>query len=312
MKKLILYSIFFLSFFLWSLSDGFSKDDSLPSIDSEILIMGLKHTESLIFSGEGRLHFAQVLSNGKVDEFDAIFAFDHHKTYYYYESGKLEGMKYLLDKDIQVTLYMRVDDKGEVRRVNDREKKVLDLVADHLDTEPMSPDEDPRNWGIYWYSGIPISQFLEKHNARIVCTEDLKFPDSEKKVPCYVVEIDDPGGITSDVQFWIAPKEGFRCVQLQKTQEGRAGKSRWKKSIIYRAYNVEGKKAYFPKKGILEIFAVSNGQLTHTADIIIEIKDFHPNVDISDLFHVDVDQEALIWDRALSRLRHFKELGWKY
>jgi len=43
-----------------------------------------------------------------------------------------------------------------------------------------------------------------------------------------------------------------------------------------------------------------------------EVIDFQPNVDVSDMFHLDIGPEELIYDKTLSKYRPFKELDWKY
>jgi len=303
MLKRIMFFISFLLLFLGLLSNGYSKDDfQLPSIDSEMLIMGLRQTESLISSGRGKLHWSQTRygKSGekimKYDEFDAIFAFDSYRDYYQYQSGLLEGRRELVDKKLQ----MRLD-------VTIVEGKIVGCRVSRKEKLAVAPEWEPRNWGL-WFYGVPLSQYLQKHGARIIGSENLR-TEKLKKNLCYVVETNKSPNMEGVAdRFWIIPEGGFRCGQLQ-IERGAKYKQRWKKRFIYKTYKMNEQTIWFLKKGLFWIFSCSDNHLV--AKIVIEVKDFHPNVDISDLFHLEINPETPVWDETLSRFRPFKEIGWK-
>jgi len=70
------------------LSNGYCEEGSpLPPIDPQMIIAGLKHTESLLRTGKCRIHYQDYskLANAK-KQLEAIFAFDSHRICYYYIS----------------------------------------------------------------------------------------------------------------------------------------------------------------------------------------------------------------------------------
>jgi len=294
MKRQITLLVFL---FFEFLSTGYGKNILLPPINAEFLIMGLKHNESLISSGKGGFH-SRLSSGGKItDEFTAAFAFDDHRTYYSYKSGPLTGCTALYNKKIHRKLYITV--RPEDGQISYR--------IGYTKEEPMPPDEDPRNWGrCYW--GIPLSKYLQDHKARIIGQERLKV--GSEVIPCYVVRSEPFSKYERNLKFWIAPKDGFRCIQQERISTTRYGERLERKRFFYKAYEVNGQKAWFPQRGIYWMFKDRTDEKV-SAKLEVEVMDFQPNVDISDLFRVDIDPETPVWDEKLSRLRPFKEIGWQ-
>jgi len=282
-KRVVLILVFF--HVLVGYTEG--NEEVLPPIDEETLIAGLKHAESSIPSGRGRLHFHERGGNGL--EFDAVFAFDSYRAYYHYLSGMLEGKKLLLNRRLQLCLDVTV-----------RENKIVGLAVSHTDSLLVPPDLDVRNWGM-WILGTPMSQYLKEHKMRIVGCESLKI--ERGKLPCYIVETESYLGTH---RLWIAPGKGFRPVK-EEIRLKKPKNERWEKRFIYTEFKLGKRTGWFLRKGIWDI--VYPGRKVALREI--EVKDFQPNADISDLFQLDLDPETPVWDESLSKVRPFKEIGWE-
>jgi len=273
------------------LSKGWSRSGQpLPPIDSPFLIAGLQHAESLLVSGKGEVNFQMEPYQQRNSE---IFAFHQKKAFVHYQSGFLKGQRLLFNGEIQLALSPLPEDTGKVGGILLVYQKTINL------------QEDPRNWGIQFLD-TPLSQYLQEHGVRFLGSEVLE------KVPCYVVESVYRDG--SPMKFWIAPEGGFRCVQIQhqETWYGRDRKpvpSLVTMRIYYKAYQIDGQTVWFPLKGVREQHASSDGRFLDK--VVMEVKDFHVNVDISDLFQIKVDPEFPVWVERLGKPIPFKEIGWK-
>jgi len=321
MMKAKLCLIFLVIFLFMSASIYAKNKASLPAIDYKVLIAGLQNTESLITSGKGRWVLIYFVTDNRIyHEFDDIFAFDSDKSIEYHTAGTLAGMKYINVRSIPIIMAVEINEDGKIKRHKDQFEKFVGISISYHEPDPITALQalsamDPRPWGLCW------SKEIETCKAKIVGAEEIKVLDSKEKLPCYVLE-------GNSKKFWVTPKDGFRCVYVEEEGNG----TRIRLSIVYKSYNIKGQKAWFPQKCLGERFAMKDGKWIHAYDLnpsdvslppeipgkIVmpdsraEVTDFQPNVDVSDMFHLDVGPEELIRDGTLSKLRPFKELDWKY
>lgn len=260
--------------------------------DSEFLIAGLQHAESLIVSGKGDVHFRMVRNKSSEG---AIFAFNQERVYMDYQIGNVRGVRCIYNGVSELSIGHDPENLDKIFGIVLSEKKTI------------IPQEDPRNWGIQ-FEDIPLSQYFQKHGVRILGSENLK---SE---PCYVVESVHRNG--QPMRFWIAQIDGFRCLQIQheSSWQGpgvtKAIPSVVKFEIQYKAYQTHGQKAHFPLKGIRTARAKSDNEFL--GQVVMDVKNFELNIDVSDLFQVmQVNPEFPVWIERLDKLVPFKEINWK-
>jgi len=81
---------------------------------------------------------------------------------------------------------------------------------------------------------------------------------------------------------------------------------RWFMNINYKPYRSDGQTVWFLDKGLW--WSVDEkGNIVEKR--IMKVKELQPNVDISDLFRVDLPPDTLVWDSNLSKYRPFKEIA---
>jgi len=132
-----------------SLSNGYCEEDlSLPPIDPQMIVAGLKHTESLLQMGKCRIHYQDYskLANAK-KQLEAIFAFDSHRICYYYISDltvtnekliilKDRGCKDLYETRTQTLLMIGTKKKARVGGTKVKELRIpgsYEMVHRRLD-----------------------------------------------------------------------------------------------------------------------------------------------------------------------------------
>lgn len=293
MRKQWLYLVCSLVISFGFLSKGWSRvEQPLPPIDSEFLIAGLQYAESLLVSGKGEVHF-QMEPEPYRQRDSEIFAFHQKKAAVHYQSGILKEQRLLFNGEIQLILSPDPKDIGKVGGILLAHQKTINL------------QEDPRNWGIQFLD-IPLSQYFQERGVRLLRSEALE------KEPRYVVESTYRDG--TPMKFWIAPKGGFRCVQIQYQETWRGIDRKPVSSLVtlriyYKAYQIGEQTAWFPLKGVMAQRAKSDGRLL--GQVVMEVKDFQLNVDVSELFQVKVEPEFPVWVERLGKPIPFKEVGWK-
>jgi len=279
---------------------AFGEELLLPKINEELLVVGLKYSELLLRSGIG--HFKIYSSDyfgkkadkkinknpedgriGKIGKSSSVtelqFAFSDEHSYFKYLfplSGEI-----LFDGRIQLTIF-------HPGRITVRSK--FDLP----------PFEDPRDWGMR-YKRQKLSDFLltqkKQGKLRIIGTEKID------EIPCYVAEVPDPSLQDAVLKFWIAPKEGFQCLQILRISNSEEILRR----IKWRRYQLgEGKIVWFPKSGWV---ILKRGRESYRNEM--EVTDFQPNVDVTSLFDLQIPPDAKVWNVDLRRWFTFKELGWR-
>ena len=280
-------------FLLISLISAFAGNSILPPIVEELIIAGVKHSESLLKSGTGRIRVygsgyfgkkkkVEVLKSGKKRYYvmELQFAFCGEHTYIKYLDPQFGGI--IFDGRNQIN----ISPQGDYTSVTSK--------------YTFLPSMDPRDWGI-WYKRQKLSDFLmrckEKGKIRIVGAEKVR------NVPCYVVETEDPSVQGGILRFWIAPKGGFRCVQILR----RSGSEVIVRRIRWRRYKLkDGESVWFPEKGVM---ILKRGKDRYRSEM--EVMDFQPNVDVTSLFDLQIPPDAKVWNVDLRRWFTFKELGWR-
>ena len=269
-----------------------SKAEDRSSIDSEFLIAGLKHAESLIVSGKSEVHF-QMVRNKNSER--AIFAFNQEKVYMEYLIGALKGVRCIYNGAIELS----------IGQDPDKSDKIIGIVL--TDRKTVIPQEDPRNWGIQ-FEDIPLSQYFLEHGVRILGSENLK------NEPCLVVESEHPHG--QPIKFWIAQNGGFRCLKIQHESSWQGpGVTKAIPSVVsfeieYKAYQIHEQNAHFPLKGVRTERAKSDNEFL--GQVVMDVKNFELNIDVSNLFQeIQVDPEFPVWIERLEKTVPFKEINWR-
>ena len=270
--------------------DGWSQAKSpLPPIDTQFLITGLQSMESLIVSGKGKVYFTYERKDFPTT---ADFGFNRHKTAFDFHVGILKGSRMLFNGESELMIY------------NESGSEPPKLYLHPQKT--IIPHEDPRNWGLQ-VDGIPLSQHLRENGIRILGSEVLG------ELPCYIVESKRSG---EPITFWIAPRRGFRCVQIRyedKWYKIPNDPAPWSavttEQIEYKAYRIDNQEVWFPVKGSMKTRRKSDGQFL--SGLNMEVKDLQLNVDVSDMFQVQVDSETEVWIKKIGEFVPFKEIGWK-
>lgn len=269
---------------------------SLPLIDEQVFVAGLKHAESLLRSGIAE---NVEYTPGEQPTVKSTFAFKGKSRFCH---RVVNNQRFFYDGKLQIGM----SDAG-----------IDNAIVSHLDQFGLGFGSDPRNWGPY-YEHLPLSEHFSKHGIVSIKQGILSIkPDVSKKslrVPCYVVESVYPPDPKLKLRFWFSPKEGFHCLQSQLVGlRWRVGNqsvpSVYTKRAVYRQYPVGAEKAWFIKKGWTKVTSQAdpNRVLAYSQ---VEVGNFKPNADVSKLFDPGIPPNRKIWDDTLGRYRPFKELGW--
>ena len=269
-----------------------SKAENQSPTDSEFLIAGLQHAESLIVSGKGEVHIQMVRNKGSEG---AIFAFNQESVYMDYQIGALRGVRCIYNGASELS----------IGQDPDKSDKIIGIVL--TDRKTVIPQEDPRNWGIQ-FEDLPLSQYLQKHGVRILGSENLK------NQPCFVVESEHRNG--QPIKFWISQNGGFRCLKIQHESSWQGpGVTKAIPSVVsfeieYKAYQTHGQKAHFPLKGVRTARAKLDNEFL--GQVVLNVKNFELNIDVSNLFQeIHVDPEFPVWIERLEKSVPFKEINWR-
>jgi outer membrane lipoprotein-sorting protein len=297
MQKRMVWMILF--FLMWaSIPQSFAESNpSLPTTDLEAIIAGLAHTESVLKSGKGKfkMYMASYFRRSQRDQKTIVkkkeqiprrttssvteleFAFGKTHTYF----NRKDVAKFVADGNIQL------------------------VIAPHggisMYPRVAYPPEglDPRDWGL-WYRRQRLSDYLrQQKNARLIGNEQVD------GILCYVIQMSEKSTEAAIVKFWITPENGFRLVQILSQTQTR-------KSVIkfeWRAHQLDGKqKVWFPKRAASISTSDEEDEPVRNE---IEITDFKPNTDVSELFDLQIPPETEISNPQFNRPVTFKEIGWK-
>ena len=269
---------------------------SLPPIDAQALIAGVKHAELLLHSGIAE---DVEYTPGDLATEKSTFAFKGKSRFCHRVKN---NQRFFYDGKLQIGM----SDAG-----------IDNAIVSHLDQFDLDFGSEPRNWGPY-YRHLPLSEHFLKHGIVSIKQGILMIkPDKSQKslrVPCYVVESVYPPNPKLKLRFWLSPKDGFHCLQSQLVGlRWRVGNqsvpSVYTKRAVYRQYPVGTESAWFIKKGWTKVTSQAdpNRVLAYSR---VEVGNFQPNADVSKLFEPGIPPEHEIWDSTLRRYRPFKELGW--
>ena len=296
MQKLIWMILFFLIWVRVPQSFAESKPP-LPPVDLEVIIAGLAHTESLLKSGRGKLklHMASYFSRSGPDKeiivkkgqkgrrrtFSSVkeleFAFSKSHSYF----KDRNGSKFVADGNIQLV----ISPQGS--------------ISMYLRVAYPPEGLDPRDWGL-WYRRQRLSDYLrQQKSARLIGNEKVD------GIPCYVIQTPEKSAEDPMVKFWITPENGFRLVQIHH-------QTQIQKALIkfeWQAYQLDGKQRVWFLKRAVSISTSETG--AEPVQNEIEITDFKPNTDVSDLFDLQIPPETEISSPGFSQSITFEEIGWK-
>ncbi|MCD6506777.1 hypothetical protein J7M22_09150 [Candidatus Poribacteria bacterium] len=278
------------------LSNGYCEEGSpLPPIDPQMIIAGLKHTESLLRAGKCRIRYQGYSKLANVrEEHESIFAFDLHRIYRYSITGIILNGKYLGNKGVRELYDIRTQ---TLFIIGVKVKGRIPVAVERGVNLPFPHSWDPRNYGMRVRdlpTGYPLSRLFEKNGVKIIGVEKMK--RGKEEIPCYLVETKEK--IWGKVRLWLDPQEGFLPIKMQMGDH-------WFMEMSYKPYKSNGQVVWFLEKGMWWSVG-EKGDIIEKR--IMEVKEFQPNVDISDLFQVDFPPDKPVWDGNLSKYRPFKEI----
>lgn len=277
-------------------------EPELPTIEPEYIISELTHSASLLQSGKGKVriyaedYFKDKLESGVKNRaafervINLLFAFSDQKTYTRSLAGRSKGFERISNG--RLTLGRSGIEQSFI-------------TVEHGYTIPYGTD--PRDWGL-WYQRQWLSDYLKKQkDIQVIGHDNLN------NIPCFVVETPNPEVSDTMIKFWIAPSESFRCVKIQhetnSIRNGKAIRTIYDTTIEYQKYSIDADNtAWFPKRGITLRKRKSDGK--HLGKFMMEVSDFELDVDVSDLFDIQIHPDALVWDLAKRKQIPFKEVGW--
>ena len=159
---------------------------------------------------------------------------------------------------------------------------------------------DPRDWGLWYRRQRLIDNYLrQQKSARLIGNEKVD------GIPCYVIQTPEKSTEDAIIKFWVTPEDGFRLVQIHH-------QTQIQKALIkfeWQAYQLDGKqRVWFLKRAV----SISTSE-TEVEPIQneMEITDFKPNTDVSDLFDLQIPPETEISSPGFSQSITFEEIGWK-
>ncbi len=274
----------------------------LPNIDLEFVIAGLAHTEVELKSGTGNLkYFAADNFNKKLQRANTKRKTTHSEHLIIdeelIEDGTVSELWFAFDEEGHSYFKYFLDD--------DRIAHVLFDGRIHLfPGKPHAfgygtPEDhiyDPRNWGIA-HKGLRWSDYLLQQEAvHIIGSEAVD------GIACYIVEAPYPGGYYDTMKLWIAPKGGFRLIQVI----GESNDRKLSVKIDWQQYQLQTGVVWFPKD--TELLAWEEGEVFKNE---IKVTNFQPNIDVSAYFDLQISPETEIYHMDLRKLIPFKEIGWR-
>lgn len=285
-KNTYLLNLFFwiTVFLLTFASFSFSVEEEL---DLDIILAGIKHYDSLVKSGEGKVSYKRVQTPGLTDDGHRI-AVEYHLAFTQLQT-RMDIPEYFIGNTHFPKLTF-IETKGEGELHLPEDKSPVSYLA---------------------YHSFPTKTFIHWHPKRIMTTEwvegslyehlkekefQIKQKQTLKEVECYILEN------TDGEKIWIAPQQGFRFLKyehrfpLKKTlQRGliQGAPIVSRKNVSYENHG----EAWFPKQINIQTFFINKkGEEELFLKTDIETKDFRVNHDISEkTFATEIPDTAQIW-----------------
>jgi len=297
MRLTIFYFVFIAYLSVFALKEAFAAESK--DIDLETLIAGVKHNDSLI--ERGKVHFLIQPVHTELETKllgmpgfetnlrEVIFAFDGRKVCYEIPSD-YEPYTAIFDGEKQVDIYKSGTQSNE--------KNMKIGVRGSLAIDPRSYFQ---YWGLF-FDGQPVGEYLEKNAIAIIGKENFN------KTLCYIVEARKRGGT---IKFWIAPSNGYRI--LKRSSEIYYVQSGGFPATVRMLMQYEKSKddIWFPKSGIETTMTLNKatGKKELMSKYMLTVKNFELNVDISDLFKLDIPPETEVFDFRTNSQRTAKDAG---
>lgn len=279
------------------------SEPTLPPIDSHFIIVGLSNSATLLNSGNGKIkiyasdYFKDKVKSGIGKDgvafqnfFERLFAFNGEKSFSKSLFGSAKGTALICDGRVTVTT---------------REIEPSFITVEQGWSLPNL--FDPRDWGL-WYQRQLLSDYLAKQkNVQVVGIESLN------SVPCYLVQAPNLSIENAVDKFWIAAERGFRCIRIQyeaiALEKVKPVRYVFETTIEYQEFSISNEHSgWFPKRGILIRRNKSDGK--QLGKNIMEVTDFELNIDVSNLFDIDISPDTLVWDLTAHVQLPFKKIGW--
>lgn len=309
----------FIFVFLFLISATVSvAQDEMDGFDFEMILAGIKHYDDLVQSGGGKwaytwnqVHFSELSHREQTPEIDWKYEviFDRNQIYMAFEESVSRDNVHYPKRTV-------IGTSAGVWEIMSHSDGKPTNYSFRIDPQLKGFDRsaDPR--ACLTITGLDVPTYLRENNFRATKREHLN------KVLCYVLEKEQPPEASSSVyeRFWIAPSQGFRCLQYEECSplkvdvmrsnitKGTPSISR--QSIFYQQHG----KTWFPKRRVGENFWIdSDGKEHLISRATLETKDFKVNHPIPpETFNVDIPDDAMIWVGELRQKLPKKEFLQRY
>jgi hypothetical protein len=284
------------SLIFWSFSFlGNASAIKSNTIDLKTLIAGVKHGDSLLKSGKGNLtiqpkitEFGKKLLNlqgAEESSNEFLFAYEGKKVYCEIYTGAFRNYICVFDGEKQVEINRYTTPPG------------IGVRGEFTSFEPRS---DLHYWGMI-FNKQPIGEYLENNAIAIFGKEFIN------KTLCYVIQAKCPGIET--VKFWIAPSKGYRVLKREYNTSYAGGIPATVTMII--EYEKSKNDMWFPKSGTDTTIALNKatGKKELVFKYSLTVKNFELNVDVSDLFKLNIPSDTMVWDYRTESNRSAGEAG---
>ena len=265
-------------------------------VELEFLIAGVKHNDSLVKSSRIRFikqpthtefekKFFGVSDSQFEGDVEVIFAHEGAKVYCQTRSTIEPDRTRIFDGEQQ---QIEIHKRGQKRHIAVRGAMTI----------------GPRNYFHYWgreFLGELVGEYLEKNAVGIVGEEDIN------GVPCAIVEAKLPPK-NGRVKFWIAPLQGYRVLkrQFEATYHGGIPSH---VTMIVQYQKVNG--VWIPKSSTDTTLALNqeSGNQELLFKFTLTVEDAEVNIDVSELFNLEIPPETEVWDHRTQSIRTAKEVG---
>jgi len=288
-------------------------------INLEFIIAGVKHNDSLLKTAKGHfimqpIHtkFARkvlpIPPNARIEKGPrkVFFAFDGQKIRSDLHSdfspdggfAIFDGKKQIEIGGKEIEISHLVEKNGKLIPVKKRGRQIG--VRGRLAIDGRNR---LRYWGLTYFKQ-PLGEYLEKNAIAILGKETIDKP------LCYVIQAKQPRRGT--MKFWIAPEQGFRVLKRESELLYMGGMgfvtATNRMKVVYQKLQ-DG--IWCPKSAVEEllVFNKTTGKQELAIKYTLAMKNVKVNIDVSDLFKLDIPPETIVFDFRVGTTRTAKEAG---
>lgn len=285
--------------FAWLLCSSFFILEGALSIESEVidlksLVADVKNSELMLKSSRGYFTIKPTVTEfgekalgrkgAALDPVEHFFAFQGKKVLCEQLSGIRHGQTAIFDGEKQIEI--------------DKTRKPHTIAI--RGSLKIYPRSRIRYWGLL-FSQQPVGKYLEEYGIAIQGKEYTG------DTLCYVVRAKHPR--MKEIKFWIAPSKGYRVLKREYNTSYQSGVQATVTMIVQYEKTKDG--TWFPKSGEDTVIGLNKetGKQELIQKYALTVKDSEVNIDVSDLFSLDIPPETMVWDHRIGRKRPAKEAG---